>query len=73
MIHHPNVRGKVSSKVFKWATLDLASMAESVLTKRRKIETASTRKYTAGPHQVELQVAGSVVAATSFELLDSSM
>ena len=72
IIHHPTTRGSRSTKVFKWATVELEAGGERTLTKRRKIDTASTRKYTAGVHTVELQVAGSVLATTSFELLDSS-
>ena len=72
VIHHPTARGSHSSKVFKWTTIELEPGAERVLTKRRRIETASTRKYTAGVHRVDLQVAGTVLASTSFDLLDSS-
>ncbi len=72
VIHHPTARGSLSTKVFKWTTLELEAGAEQVLTKRRRIETASTRKYTAGVHSIELQVAGRVLARTSFDLLDSS-
>ncbi len=73
VIHHPGSTGSISRKVFKWTTVDLRAGAESALTKRRKIETASTRKYTAGRHQVDLQIAGQVVATTEFNLLDSSV
>lgn len=72
VIHHQTARGSISSKVFKWATIDLKPGDERILTKRRRIETASTRKYTAGVHLIELQVAGTVLAKTTFDLLDSS-
>ncbi|MDH5505034.1 MAG: DNA alkylation repair protein, partial [Acidimicrobiia bacterium] len=72
IIHHPTSRGAISTKVFKWATVQLEAGGERTLTKRRRIDTASTRRYTAGVHTIELQVAGSVLATTSFGLLDSS-
>ena len=72
VIHHPTARGSLSTKVFKWTTIELEAGAEQILIKRRRIETASTRRYTAGVHLIELQVAGSVLATSSFDLLDSS-
>ncbi len=72
VIHHPTARGSLSTKVFKWTTVELEAGAEQMLTKRRRIETASTRKYTAGIHSIELQVAGAVLATASFDLLDGS-
>ena len=72
VIHHPTAQGRVSSKVFKWTTLALDPDQRVDLRKSRKIATASTRKYTAGTHAVELLVAGQVVAKTGFDLRDSS-
>lgn len=72
VIHHINASGGTSPKVFKWTTVDLAAGATAGLTKRRLIATASTRRYHAGHHRVELQVAGTVMAATHFDLRDSS-
>ena len=50
----------------QWSTIELAPDGEISLRKRRTIQHASTRTYYRGRHLVELQVAGSVVAATSF-------
>ena len=72
VIHHPTANGGVSRKVFKWTTIDLESGETRVLAKSRTIQTASTRRYTAGDHRVDLQVAGVVVASSSFALVDSS-
>lgn len=72
VIHHVNASGATSPKVFKWTTIDLEPGEERTLTKRRRIATASTRRYHRGTHRVELQVAGTVVAESSFELKDSS-
>ena len=72
VIHHVTANGATSAKVFKWTTLELGSGDTTTLTKRRQIATASTRRYHAGHHRVDLQVAGQVVASAGFDLLDSS-
>ena len=72
VIHHVNASGATSPKVFKWTTIDLAPGEKRTLAKRRRIATASTRRYHRGTHRVELQVAGTVVAESSFELRESS-
>jgi len=73
VMHHVGANGTTSRKVFKWTTIDLASGESIDLHKTRKIATASTRRYHAGLHRVELQVAGAVVAEAAFDLLDSSV
>lgn len=72
VIHHVNATGSTSPKVFKWTTLSLGPDEAAVLRKTRRIQTASTRRYHAGTHRIDLQVAGRVVASSSFELRDSS-
>ena len=72
IVHHVGASGATTPKVFKWRNLDLEPGATVELVKRRRIATASTRRYHAGVHRVELQVAGQVVAERAFELLDSS-
>ncbi|MEM8708487.1 MAG: DNA alkylation repair protein [Actinomycetota bacterium] len=72
VIHHVNANGETSPKVFKWTTIDLAAGEQRTLTKKRKIATASTRRYHAGVHRVDLQIAGTVVADDAFDLLESS-
>jgi 3-methyladenine DNA glycosylase AlkC len=72
VIHHVNAAGETSPKVFKWTTVELAPRATVELTKRRQIVTASTRRYRAGHHRVDLQVAGRVVATTGFGLTNGS-
>jgi len=66
VVHHIGARGKTSPKVFKWTTIELAAGERRELNKRRLIQHASTRTYYPGVHRVELQVAGAVVAETSF-------
>lgn len=72
VVHHIGASGATTPKVFKWTTVELAAGERVELAKKRKIATASTRRYHAGRHRVELQVAGRAVAETAFELLDSS-
>ena len=72
VIHHVGARGTTSPKVFKWKTIELPAGGSLTLEKRRLIQTASTRRYYAGNHRVELKVAGRVAAAATFELADSS-
>ena len=72
VIHHVGANGSTSPKVFKWTTVELDTGATVELTKRRRIQTASTRRYHAGEHRVDLQIAGQVLATAAFDLLDSS-
>ncbi len=72
VVHHVGASGATTPKVFKWTTVDLGPGESVTLRKRRRIATASTRRYHAGVHRVELQVAGQARAEGAFELLDSS-
>ncbi len=72
VIHHVNANGATSPKVFKWTTIELAPAETVTLSKRRKIATASTRRYNAGIHQVDLQIAGQPHAESAFTLTNSS-
>jgi 3-methyladenine DNA glycosylase AlkC len=72
VVHHVLASGATAPKVFKWTTVELAPGQTVALTKRRTIQTASTRRYHAGVHRVDLQVAGVVGATTEFNLTDSS-
>jgi 3-methyladenine DNA glycosylase AlkC len=69
VVHHVAASGATSPKVFKWTTIDLGPGEQRTVTKRRLIQQASTRTYRAGTHRVELQIAGTVVAATAFDVL----
>jgi 3-methyladenine DNA glycosylase AlkC len=72
VVHHIAGSGTATPKVFKWKNVDLNPGDTVELVKRRRIATASTRRYHAGVHRVELQVAGRVVAESAFDLLDGS-
>jgi 3-methyladenine DNA glycosylase AlkC len=72
VIHHVKTSGETSPKVFKWTTERMAPGQTVHLAKRRRIQTASTRRYHAGEHRIYLQVAGQAVASTHFVLNESS-
>ncbi len=72
VIHHVRGDGSTTSKVFKWTTAELAPGESAAITKKRTIATASIRRYFAGEHRVDLQVAGTVVASAAFTLENSS-
>jgi 3-methyladenine DNA glycosylase AlkC len=72
VIHHIGADGTSRPKVFKWTTVDLPAGESVELRKRRRIQTASTRRYHAGYHRVGLQVAGAEAASGGFDLLESS-
>jgi 3-methyladenine DNA glycosylase AlkC len=68
VVHHVNASGATSPKVFKWTAVDLGPGERRSLTKRRRIQQASTRTYRAGTHRVELQVGGQIVASAAFDV-----
>lgn len=72
VVHHVLANGETSPKVFKWGTPTIGPGQTITLTKKRKIATASTRRYYAGHHPVALQVAGVVRAQSGFTLLEGS-
>ncbi len=72
VVHHRGRSSNTAPKVFKWTSIDLEPGEVRSLTKRRLIQTASTRRYRAGWHRIDLQIAGAVAATAGFELLNDS-
>ncbi|MGB5757557.1 MAG: DNA alkylation repair protein [Acidimicrobiales bacterium] len=72
VIHHVTASGGTTPKVFKWATPTVEPGQTLELSKKRLVQTASTRRYHRGLHRVDLQVAGRVVASAEFHLRQSS-
>ena len=68
VVHHRLASGASSPKVFKWTNRSLPAGATMTLTKTRRLKPITTRTYHPGTHQVDLQVAGVVVASTAFQL-----
>jgi 3-methyladenine DNA glycosylase AlkC len=69
VVHYVKTAGSTSPKVFKGKVLDLEPGQEVELRRRLALVDMSTRTHHPGTHRVVLQVAGSAVAETSFELL----
>jgi 3-methyladenine DNA glycosylase AlkC len=68
LLHYVKADGGFSKKVFKWRTAELAAGQEIELVRRHCLQDMSTRTHHPGKHRIELQVAGSVVADTAFDL-----
>ena len=68
VIHHVMANGDTSPKVFKWTTVELDPGETVEISKRRRLQTASTRTYHSGRHLVALQVGGTIVAQSNFEM-----
>jgi len=69
VVHHVHASGSTSPKTFKWSNLRLGAGQTVTIAKRRRIQHASTRRYHAGRHRVDLQISGEVVASTHFDLM----
>jgi 3-methyladenine DNA glycosylase AlkC len=67
VVHYARA-GKVSTKVFKWKTIDLPPRATITLTKRQVIRDFSTRRHHPGKHRVELQINGRRLAENAFTI-----
>ena len=67
-VHYARKADKVSAKVFKWKTIELAAGEEIELTKKHNMDQTSVRALYPGTHLVELQVNGVRMAEAEFEL-----
>ena len=68
-VHHVKANGSTSAKVFKGWKLQLPAGGTVQLSKQHAVRPISTRSYHAGWHAVQVQINGSVVAETGFDLL----
>ncbi len=71
VVHYARPTGKVSSKVFKWTTVELRGGEQTSLRKSHPLRHASTRTLHAGEHRVELQVNGRRLAEARFRLIEA--
>lgn len=71
-IHHAGASGVRSAKVFKLKRLELKPGTETAFTRRHRIREVSVRKIYPGPHLIEVQVNGRVLAAATVEVLKSA-
>ena len=67
-VHYVRKADKVSAKVFKWKTIELAATEEIELTKKRNMEQTSLRALYPGTHLVELKTNGIRMANLEYEL-----
>ncbi|OZC57897.1 DNA alkylation repair protein [Rhodococcus sp. 06-621-2] len=68
VLHHVRANGTRSPKVFKLTTRTLAPGSPAVLTRSHSFRPISTRRYYPGEHVLEIQVNGSTLARTVFNL-----
>jgi len=68
VVHYVKANGATSPKVFKGKVVELGPGDEAEVRRKLSLADMSTRTHHPGTHRVELQVAGTVVAAVDFEL-----
>ena len=68
-IHYVKQNGKISRKVFKFRTTELAALERLDLSSRQTIKDFTTRKHYTGKHIVELIINGEMVAQQAFSLI----
>jgi 3-methyladenine DNA glycosylase AlkC len=68
LIHYVKASGGTSPKVFKLREVTLGTGQPVTLHKRQTIRNFTTRKHYPGPHRVEIQVNGRILAYRCFEL-----
>ena len=67
-IHHAGSSGVRSAKVFKLKRLNLEPGTETAFVRKHRIREVSVRRIYPGPHLVEVQVNGRVLAAATVEV-----
>ena len=67
-IHHAGSSGVRSAKVFKLKRLELEPGVEASFVREHRIREVSVRRIYPGPHLIEVQVNGRVLAATTVEV-----
>ena len=67
-VHFPRADGTAGRKVFKWTTVELAAGERRTLERRHAVRPVTIRTHRPGPHLVEVQVNGRVVASGTFDL-----
>ncbi|MBK5110340.1 MAG: DNA alkylation repair protein [Thermoleophilia bacterium] len=68
VVHHAGANGIRSPKVFKLKTVELEPGEQHHFQKRHSIREVSVRRIYPGPHQVEVQVNGRVLASAIVEV-----
>jgi 3-methyladenine DNA glycosylase AlkC len=68
-VHHVKADGRLSPKVFKGWTLELAAGESRTLVRRHSMREVTTRRYHPGRHALDVRINGRVVAHAEFALL----
>lgn len=69
-VHHRKADGSTAPKVFKGWVITLAAGEARQLIKRHSMRRITTRRYYAGPHEMDVRINGVVVASAPFMLTD---
>ncbi|MBK8294224.1 MAG: DNA alkylation repair protein [Solirubrobacterales bacterium] len=67
-IHHAGSSGMRSAKVFKLKRLELEPGVETAFVREHRIREVSVRRIHPGPHLIEIQVNGRILAAATVEV-----
>lgn len=70
-IHHAGSTGVRAPKVFKLKRIDLLPGVETRFTREHRIREVSVRRIHPGPHQIEIQVNGIILATTTIQVLET--
>ncbi|MEM7038487.1 MAG: DNA alkylation repair protein, partial [Bacteroidota bacterium] len=70
IVHFMKKNGKTAPKVFKLAKREFFSGEEATFEKKQSFRPLSTRKYYAGTHAIELQINGTVIGRTEFDVTE---
>ncbi len=69
-VHYVKANGSTAPKVFKLKTFDLEPRSVVELSRKLSFVQVTTRTHRPGTHRVEVQVNGTVIGGTDFELVD---
>jgi hypothetical protein len=67
-VHHVGAAGVRAAKVFKWTTRTLPAGQPVTMTRRHPFSEVSVRRLYPGPHRIDLQVNGTVLATVEVHL-----
>jgi 3-methyladenine DNA glycosylase AlkC len=68
-VHFVKANGRLSPKVFKLKTVELAAHEQRKISKSHLFKPITTREYYAGEHQLEIQINGKIMGASRWELI----
>ena len=71
LVHHAGAKGARSAKVFKLKKVKLSAGKPVLFRREHRIREVSVRKIYPGPHVIEVQVNGRVLAAATVEVTDT--